>query len=203
VSSGFRLSTGRLVLRLFQEPDLDALLAYRNDPEVARYQSWTSFSREEAEAFLASQRDLAPGTPGEWVQIALERRESPGLIGDCAVKVLADDPRQAEIGFTLARAWQGHGYGTEAVTALLAYLFETLGLHRVFAVTDAENAAAAALLERAGLRREGHLLENIWFKGAWGSEFLYALLEREWRGARASAPSGDSSQRASRSAGPS
>jgi RimJ/RimL family protein N-acetyltransferase len=180
VSSGFPVLTGRLVLRRFQEADLEPMLAYRNDPEVARFQSWTSFSREEAEAFLVSQKELEPGTPGEWIQLAVERREAPGLIGDCAVKVLAEDPRQAEIGFTLARGWQGHGYGTEAVTAVLTYLFETLGLHRVFAITDAENAAAAALLERAGLRREGHLHENVWFKGAWGSEFLYALLEREW-----------------------
>lgn len=202
MSGGFQLLTGRLVLRRFQEADLEPLLAYRNDPEVARYQSWTSFSREEAEAFLASQKGVEPGTPGEWIQIAMERREAPGLIGDCAVKILAEDPRQAEIGFTLSGDWQGHGYGAEAVAALLGYLFETLGLHRVFAITDAENAAAATLLERVGMRREGHLLENVWFKGSWGSEFLYALLEREWL-ARACAPSGDSSQRASRSAGPS
>ena len=181
MSGGFRLLTGRLVLRRFQESDLEAFLAYRNDPEVARYQSWTSWSREEGEAFLARQRDLEPGTPGEWTQIALERREAPGLIGDCALKVQAKDPRQAEIGFSLAPAWQGHGYGTEAVTALVGHLFGTLGLHRVYAVTDAENAPSAALLERAGMRREGHLIENVWFKGAWGSEYLYAVLEREWR----------------------
>ena len=182
MSLSLPLATSRLILRRFQGSDLEAFLAYRNDPDVARYQSWTSYSREEAEAFLARQRALEPGTPGEWSQIALERRDAPGLIGDCALKVLAEDPRQAEIGFTLARAWQGHGYGAEAVTALLGHLFGTLGLHRVFAVTDAENAAAAALLERVGLRREGHLVENIWFKGVWGSEFLYAMLEREWRG---------------------
>lgn len=180
----FPLTTDRLVLRRFQASDLEDLLAYRNDPDVARYQSWTSFSREEAEAFLASQRDLQPGTPGEWSQIALERREAPGLIGDCALKVLAEDPRQAEIGFTLARAWQGHGYGAEAVAALLGHLFGPLGLHRVFAITDAENAAAATLLERVGMRREGHLVENVWFKGAWGSEFLYAMLAREWTSIR-------------------
>ncbi len=41
--------------------------------------------------------------------------------------------------------------------------------------------ASYKLLERLGFRREAHLVENIWFKGAWGSEFHYALLEREWK----------------------
>jgi [ribosomal protein S5]-alanine N-acetyltransferase len=63
---------------------------------------------------------------------------------------------------------------------LLDYLFGDLNLHRVVAITDAENRAAARLLEKLGLRREGVFVENVWFKGAWGSEFLYALLRREW-----------------------
>jgi RimJ/RimL family protein N-acetyltransferase len=50
----------------------------------------------------------------------------------------------------------------------------------VVAVTDALNAPAARLLERVGFRREGHFIENVWFKGAWGSEYLYALLARDW-----------------------
>jgi RimJ/RimL family protein N-acetyltransferase len=50
----------------------------------------------------------------------------------------------------------------------------------VVAITDAENLAAARLLERLELRREGTFVENIWFKGAWGSEFSYAMLHREW-----------------------
>jgi [ribosomal protein S5]-alanine N-acetyltransferase len=107
-----------------------------------------------------------------------------GLIGDCAFQVLphdvGHDPRQAEIGFSFARALQGQGFATEAVSRLLDYLFGDLNLHRVVAITDAENRAAARLLERLGLRREGAFVENVWFKGAWGSEFYYALLHHEW-----------------------
>jgi RimJ/RimL family protein N-acetyltransferase len=84
------------------------------------------------------------------------------------------------ISFSFARAYQGQGFATEAVGCLLAYLFGDLGLHRVVAITDAKNLAVARLLERLGLRREGTFVENIWFKGAWGSEFSYALLHREW-----------------------
>jgi RimJ/RimL family protein N-acetyltransferase len=51
-------------------------------------------------------------------------------------------------------------------------------------VTDALNDRAAALLERVGMRREGHFVENVFFKGAWGSELGFAVLEREWAARR-------------------
>jgi RimJ/RimL family protein N-acetyltransferase len=66
------------------------------------------------------------------------------------------------------------------VRCLLEYLFGELHLHRVIATCDVENIASFRLLERIGMRREAHLVENIWFKGAWGSEYSYALLYREW-----------------------
>jgi RimJ/RimL family protein N-acetyltransferase len=66
------------------------------------------------------------------------------------------------------------------VSCLLGYLFGELHLHRVSAICDAENLASARLLERVGMRREGHFIENIWFKGAWGSEYSYAILQSEW-----------------------
>jgi RimJ/RimL family protein N-acetyltransferase len=59
-----------------------------------------------------------------------------------------------------------------------------LNKHRVTAIVDATNAPAARLLERLGLRREGHFLQNVWFKGKWGDEFLYAVLQSEWSQAR-------------------
>jgi RimJ/RimL family protein N-acetyltransferase len=69
---------------------------------------------------------------------------------------------------------------TEAARRLLDYLFETFGLHRVSAICDVENTASARVLERLGMRREGHFVESVWFKGRWGSEYGYALLRREW-----------------------
>ena len=72
----------------------------------------------------------------------------------------------------------------EAVTRLLDYVFGELCKHRVFAVTDTRNVRAVRLLERLGMRREGHFIRNIWFKGSWGDEYLYALLEEEWSQSR-------------------
>lgn len=174
------LETSRLILRRFKPDDRAAFLAYRNDPEVARYQSWESCSVVEATQFIASQQSLQPGVPGQWFQFAIELKESAALIGDCAFKLKEDDARQAEIGFTLSREYQKRGYAAEAVARVLDYAFAELRLHRVIAVTDAENRASVALMERLGLRREAHYVENIWFKGKWGDEFLYAILSNEW-----------------------
>ena len=176
------LQSDRLLLRSFQESDSEAFAAYRSDPEVARYQGWNvPYSLEKAAAFIAEMKNRTPGVPGEWLQIAIERKQQAGLIGDCVFRVQAHDDRQAEIGFTLSRAHQGQGYAAEAVTCLLDYLFAKLNLHRVTAICDVENHASARLLERIGMRREGHFVENIWFKGAWGSEYLYAVLKKEWK----------------------
>ena len=174
------LETPRLLLRHFADADLIPFMAYRNDPEVARYQGWEGISEPEAHAFIQEQKTMQPGMPGQWFQIAIELKETRMLIGDCGLKISGPDNRQAEIGYTLSRAYQGKGIASEAVSCLLDYLFTTLELHRVIAITDCENAASVALLERLGLRREGHFIQNIWFKGKWGDEYLYAILKHEW-----------------------
>jgi aminoglycoside 6'-N-acetyltransferase len=175
------LETQRLKLRSFQKSDLAPFVAYRSDPEVARYQGWDApYPVEKAAAFIQEMAQAIPNTNGDWYQFAVELKQSGALIGDCAFHTLPEDNRQAEIGFSFARSYQGFGYATEAVKRLLAYLFADLNLHRVQAICDVENTASARLLERVGMRQEAHFVDSIWFKGAWGSEYLYALLQYEW-----------------------
>ena len=180
-----KLETARLVLRRLADGDLGAFMAYLNDPEVARYQSWESYTEEQARGVIVEQRGMEPGVPGQWFTFAAELKETGEMVGHVALSVKGDDPRQAEIGFTFARGHQGRGLAREAAEGVLDYAFGVLELHRVVAVTDCENVRSAALLERLGMRREGHFVENIWFKGAWGSEYLYAVLGREWLARRA------------------
>jgi RimJ/RimL family protein N-acetyltransferase len=124
-------------------------MAYRNDPEVARYQSWDSLDDErEARAFIREAGSARAGVPGEWFGFAIESNETQDLIGECALRVDKDEPYRAEIGFTLAREHQGKGFASEAVSLLLDYAFGTLGLHRVVAIADCRNAPSVALLER-------------------------------------------------------
>ncbi|WP_164015730.1 GNAT family N-acetyltransferase [Pyxidicoccus trucidator] len=174
-----RVETPRLVLRRLRAEDLDALVAYRGDPEVARYQSWSDYDAQRGRQLIEMMQGRQPGEVG-WFQFAIALKDTDALVGDCALRVDEYDTRLGEIGFTLSRKYQGQGLGTEAVRALLGYAFGTLRMHRVIGVTDAKNTAAARVLEHVGMRREGHFIENVFFKGAWGDEFQYALLGREW-----------------------
>jgi RimJ/RimL family protein N-acetyltransferase len=175
-----RIESERLFLRRFRDSDLTTFLVYRNDPEVARYQSWDSFDEREARAFIREMASVHLGVPGEWFQFAIESKEAGELVGDCALQVDGQEPYRAEFGFTLAREHQGKGFASEAVSRLLDYAFESLQLHRIFAIADCRNKPSWTLLERVGLRREGHFLENVWFKGEWSDEYLYAVLKDEW-----------------------
>jgi RimJ/RimL family protein N-acetyltransferase len=175
-----RIESERLILRRFEDSDLAPFVAYRNDPEVAKYQSWDSFDERAARAFIREMESAQPGVLGEWFQFAVESKETGGLVGDCALQVDGQEPYRAEIGFTLAREHQGKGFASEAVWLLLNYAFEALGLHRIVAIADCRNKPSWALLERVEIRREGHFLENVWFKGGWSDEYLYAVLKDEW-----------------------
>jgi len=173
--------TSRLALRSFQDSDLEPFLAYRNDPEVAKYQSWdVPYPRESGLQFIELMKTASLQRQGEWVQLSLELKSTHQMIGDVAFCAMVYDGQQALMGYSLARSYWRKGYAFEAVTALLNYLFEERGLHRVIAECDVENMASWKLLEKLGFRREAYLVENTYFKGKYGSEYHYAMLAREW-----------------------
>ena len=177
--------TERLVLRPFCAGDLAAFVAYRREPDVARYQSWdVGYSMADAEDFLVEQERVELGQPGAWVQLAAVDRADGSLIGDCASNVLSELRATAEIGITLAPASQGKGLAHEALNGLITALFARHHLHRVIAHADDRNRPVLRLLERLGFRCEARLMEADWFKGEWTTLRVYAVLDREWQALR-------------------
>lgn len=176
------LETERLRLRRFKESDANVFFKYRTDPKVALYQGegWENYKPGQAVLFVKEQMNFEPGIPGTWFQIAIELKDTGDLIGDCAIHTL-EDRNQAEIGYTLAMEYQNRGFAVEAVRCLLGYLFDVLNMHRVTAVTDVRNTGSIKLLEKIGMRREGHFLKNCWYRGEYTDEYLYAMLKEEWR----------------------
>ena len=85
-----------------------------------------------------------------------------------------------ELTYLYARLFWGRGYATEAARAILAYAFRDLDLHRVYATCRPANVGSSRVLEKLGMRREGHLVQHRWMKGRWQDSLLYAILDDEW-----------------------
>lgn len=164
------------------ERDVAAFVAYRRDPSVARWQSWDpTYSEADARALIAAQPTTVLPPAGHWLQLAVRTVDGAMLCGDVAVHRIADQPDTFEIGVTLAPGARGQGFGTEAVTRLLAFLFAEAGAHRVIASCDSRNTAVARLLARVGMRHESRQVDADFFKGEWTTLDGYAVLAREHR----------------------
>lgn len=175
--------TERLTLRLFTPDDVDDMAAYQGLDEVARYlyrppRSWQECA-EVIERVSAGSRWEADG---DALVLAVQPRGEPGVVGEIVLRLQSVTARQVEIGWVLNPTHQGRGYATEAATATAALAFERLGAHRLFARLDVENVGSIRICERLGMRREAHLVENdVNLDGRWGSEYVYAMLEHEFR----------------------
>lgn len=137
------------MLRRLRPTDLAGFQAYRHDPEVGRWQGWQPQADAQALAFLEEMADGPLFQPGTWTQLGIADDLTGQLIGDLGVHVSADG-REAEFGFSLARAAQGRGLASAAVRAAIAQVFEQTAVQHIHAQTDARNAACLRLLERLG-----------------------------------------------------
>ena len=174
------IQTPRLNIRHLKLSDLTDFHIYRSNPEVTKYQGFDVLTIEQAEQFINDNSTKHFGNAGEWVQYGIENIETRQLIGDCAIKLDQYDTRIAEIGITISNLEQKKGFAKEVLFGILTFLFDKKEIHRVVEIVDAENIASINLIKSIGFKQEGHFIENIFFKGKWGSEFQYAMLKREW-----------------------
>ena len=176
------IETDRLLLRPFTFADRDDALAYNSLPDVARYLYTEPYTEATfADVLAAKTRRVAIDREGDALDLVVVPREVGRVIGEVTLIWRSEQHRLGEIGFMIHPDHQGRGYAREAAEVMLRLGFEGLGLHRVVGRLDARNARSARLLERLGMRREAHLVENEWVKGEWADEVVYALLDREWR----------------------
>lgn len=146
------LQTERLLLRRSRPEDAEVISAYRSDPDVHRYQGWERTDPEGVRAEIEEMTGRAPGEPGGWTQLSVEERESGRLVGDVGLSPAEGEPGVIKVGYTMSPPFQGRGYATEAVGALIGYAFDTLGAEIVRAYASAENVASIRVAEKVGLR---------------------------------------------------
>jgi RimJ/RimL family protein N-acetyltransferase len=180
------IETERLLLRPFEEGDLEALYAMQSNEEVVRYLYHDARSLDDVRAALA--RKIAATSiagEGDGVGAAAILRDTGELVADISLWCVSEGHAQGELGFVVHPAHQRRGYATEAARPMLDFAFDTVGLHRMVGRTEARNTASARVLEKLGMRREAHFIENEWVKGEWQSELVYAILAEEWTTLRA------------------
>ncbi len=178
------LKSERLSIRPLTSDDFDRHFEIYSNPDVVRFLYEEPFDREGARHHLQRRCSVDLPTEGAWVNLGVELLDGGVLIGEVGLALVSAVHRHCEIGYVFDPAYAGMGYASEASTLMVELAFSALGAHRVSGRLDARNVASARVLERLGMRREGHFVENEFVKGEWTDEAVYAILETEWRAQR-------------------
>ena len=171
------LATERLVLRQLRPSDARCVLAMRFDPLVMRHVNRPlAQTIEDASALieLINSRTHA----NEAVHWAITVQGDDQFIGLIGFWRIVKEHHFGELGYTLASDHWGRGYISEAIAAVLPVGFNTLGFHRVEAITRPANGASIRVLEKNGFVQEGHFRENIFWNGEFHDSLVFGKLAR-------------------------
>ncbi|CAN5894731.1 GNAT family protein [soil metagenome] len=183
------LRTERLLLREIAEDDWSAVLAYQRHPHFSPYYEWTERTEADVRRFLQQFLEWQQQEPRSKYTFAITLGGE--MIGITSLRRPSADSPSAETGYEISPEHWGRGYATEAAGALLAFGFGELGLHRISAHCVAENVTSARVLEKLGMRCEGRLRENEFFKERWWDTLIYGILAQEWSPQAGSSAHGD------------
>ena len=180
------IETKRLRLREFIESDWEAMLQ-ASDDNAMRFFDSSALTEEDAKTCVGSIISSQVQNPRMHYAFAVELKQNGQVIGYCDLVIRSPiECRMAYSGFRYIPKYWGKGYGTEAEKAILAFGFEALGLHRVSCICEYENIASLRIMEKCGMRREGHGILDHWNpkKKKWHDTYYYAILKDEWKEAK-------------------
>ncbi|GAA1892389.1 GNAT family protein [Asanoa iriomotensis] len=150
--------------------------AFASDPEVTRYTEWGPNTPADTEQFLQAAIQDAGTRPRTRFALAMVERADDALIGSVELCITSRARQQATTGYALAKRCWGRGLTTEAAAAMLRLGFDQLGLHKITATCDPENAGSTRVLTKIGMHREGHLRDHAFIRGAWQDRLLFAAI---------------------------
>jgi ribosomal-protein-alanine N-acetyltransferase len=178
------ITTARLVLRSFTAADA---------PDVQRLAG----AREIALTTLLIPHPYPAGAAEEWIArhpfdrdnhtFAITLRKGGALVGAVGLHENRDHAR-GEIGYWIGVPYWGRGYATEAARAVLEYAFEAVGVNRVFALHFVHNPASGRVMQKLGMRHEGHLRQHVMKWGEAVDIEVYGIVREEWKGGGGAAP---------------
>ena len=182
------MEADHLVLRDYREDDLESLHSLWSDSDVAKFIPPKGPRKEEdTKRLLLKALATQLERPRRYFRLAIVLKPDGEFVGDCVCRVHDPDNKEdlthllgeAYIGFFLHRRFWGQGYATEIARTLLRFGFEELGLHRIFAWCDRENVASSRVLEKAGMKQEGHFRESVLLGDEWRDPLVYGIIRDE------------------------
>lgn len=169
--------SARLAVRPLAEADLEDLFTVNGDAEVTRFLPYSAWqSAADGQAWLQRMRALERDGVARQLVLVLERT----VVGTLLVFHFDAASARAEVGYVLGRPWWGRGLMREALTGACSACFGTLGLNRIEAYVDRDNAASNALLRRVGFVHEGTLRQRTVAHGIARDMQAWGLLRDEW-----------------------
>ncbi|MCL2643558.1 MAG: GNAT family N-acetyltransferase [Candidatus Bathyarchaeota archaeon] len=181
MTSKTKLVTTRLELRSFQKTDYAQVHEYSSDSTVTHFMTWGPNTTEETHNFIKKTINYQKEKPQTHYPLAIVTKNQNRLIGGCGIIISNIENSQGYIGYCLNQKFWGQGYATETAHALLNFGFNHLNLHRIFAFCDPANTASSHIMEKIGMKYEGHFRENTHYKNGWHDEVIYAILKKEWK----------------------
>lgn len=172
--------TERLVLRRITADDLSDWMAVWHSPGVLNWLiDFEGLPQEEMgrEIIEWAERIFVEKSGIRW---AIALKPNLQMIGSCGFHLFDRRHQRVEIGYELHSAYWRRGIMTEAVRAVLAFCFNTLGVHRVEADVVEGNVASAALLKKAGFTLEGIWRDRVYKRGAYQSLWQFGCLKPEY-----------------------
>jgi len=119
--------------------------------------------------------------PPENIMFGIENKEG-GLIGVCGLTWIDWKNRNAEVSIYIgSKEWQGKGAATDSLKILIKYGFETLNLHRIYAIIFDFNKPSVKLFEKCGFKFEGKRREAHFIEGRYWDELVYSILMEEYK----------------------
>lgn len=174
------IETERLILRRFRTEDADAMYNnWASDPEVTKYLMWPAHnspavSRAVTESWVQAYEKT---DHYQWAITVKENGEEP--IGDIAVVDKNERAESMHIGYCIGRTWWHQGIVSEALQAVINYLFDTVGANRIEARHDPRNPHSGGVMQKCGMQYEGTLRQSDYNNQGICDAAYYSILRSE------------------------
>ena len=150
------IETQRLILRPFAATDAQAMYNnWASDPEASKFLTWQPHVSVEETGRLLADDWIPQYTKQDYYHWAIELKEIGQIIGSIGSMEQKEQVQTAEIGYCIGKQWWNQGLMTEALAAVMAYLFEEVGINRLELRHDTNNPASGRVMAKCGLQLEG------------------------------------------------